>query len=276
MGAWMHGRVLVATLLTLIGVLGTACVFGSDDDGDAATPTPVRTTTTGTTGAGASPPASTPVLSPTTPAPPTVISGTYVVEAGDSAALIAQKMGVPLEEQAAWAEELLALNGAEAETLQIGQELVLPPVGAGGGDGGATAQAPEAAATDTPVVVAAEPTATEVPPEPTLTETASPSPTITETPTPTVTSTPTVTPTPAATRVPTAVPTNTLSPSAGCASFANQAVRDWCNHPTGDVLNCEHFISSSEATRFLRDYDSSNINGLDGDVRDNVACEGLG
>jgi LysM repeat protein len=170
---------------------------------------------TGATGAtGGLPPAPTPTVpAPTaTPAPTT-----YIVESGDNPTLIAEKLGVPADEIDAWVEELLALNGVEANALQVGQELLLPPFGSGaqastggtspantgdpggstGSTGGSTANP---TATNTTVVTAA---ATPTPPPantPVATTTGA-----------TATATATATNTAVATNTP--APTNTPSPT---------------------------------------------------------------
>lgn len=51
----------------------------------------------------------------------------YTVVSGDSPGAIAEKVGVPAEVRNDWIEEMLALNGVTATTLQVGQELILPP-----------------------------------------------------------------------------------------------------------------------------------------------------
>ena len=55
----------------------------------------------------------------------------YLVKSGDYPTLIAEDTGVPPDQRDAWVEELLALNGVETTSLQIGQELILPPIGIG-------------------------------------------------------------------------------------------------------------------------------------------------
>jgi hypothetical protein len=177
--------------------------------------------------------------------------------------LIADKVGVPAAEQDAWIAAMLALNATEATALQIGQELQLPPFAGGSGATSAPQTLPEATAT--PASEAA-PTATEV----------AAVPTPTEVPTTVAVETATVAPTTTPVATPTAVPTSSPTPATGCESFTTQAARDWCHDPSGDTLNCEHFTSSAEATRFLNEHDPNNINGLDGSPRDGVACESLG
>jgi LysM repeat protein len=55
-------------------------------------------------------------------------AGTYTVLSGDFPLLIAQKLNVPDSLQAAWANQLLSLNGIDAASLQVGQVLQLPPI----------------------------------------------------------------------------------------------------------------------------------------------------
>jgi LysM repeat protein len=76
-------------------------------------------------------------------APPSVVGGggTYTVESGDYPLLIAEKLGVPVEERDAWAAALIALNGIDPTALSVGQVLELPEGTPGSG----------AAPTETPV-----------------------------------------------------------------------------------------------------------------------------
>jgi LysM repeat protein len=54
---------------------------------------------------------------------------TYTVQSGDTLGAIATQVGVAPEDQAAWIQEVLDLNGMEdARQLQAGQELILPGV----------------------------------------------------------------------------------------------------------------------------------------------------
>lgn len=79
----------------------------------------------GQTGAGATPttaPATTPAAAPTA-----FTQERYTVVSGDSPTVIAEKLGVPADIRSDWIEEMLALNGVTATTLQLGQELILPP-----------------------------------------------------------------------------------------------------------------------------------------------------
>lgn len=84
----------------------------------AATGTPARTPT----------PASTTAVSTTATPRPTVTGGggAYTVVSGDYPFLIAQKLGVPAAQQAAWVDQLIALNGIDPSRLFVGQVLQLP------------------------------------------------------------------------------------------------------------------------------------------------------
>ena len=62
-----------------------------------------------------------------TPAPTAFTQEHYTVAAGDTPGGIAAKVGVPENSRASWIQEMLALNGATATTLQVGQQLILPP-----------------------------------------------------------------------------------------------------------------------------------------------------
>jgi LysM repeat protein len=84
----------------------------------------------GTTGASAGQPtpAATVVAASTAgPAPTAFTQMHYTVVAGDVPSVIAEKVGVPVDARDAWIEEMLALNGVTATTLQVGQVLILPP-----------------------------------------------------------------------------------------------------------------------------------------------------
>ena len=61
---------------------------------------------------------------------PTVTGGggTYTVVSGDFPLLIAEKLGVPESQRAAWADQLVALNNINPSALQVGQVLQLPPI----------------------------------------------------------------------------------------------------------------------------------------------------
>ena len=61
------------------------------------------------------------------PAPTAFTQGRYTVVSGDTPEAIADKVGVPDDIQADWIQEMLALNGVTATTLQVDQELILPP-----------------------------------------------------------------------------------------------------------------------------------------------------
>ena len=81
---------------------------------------------TATPAAAATTPAatSTPTVAPTTTGQSS--GETYTVVSGDTPLVIAQKLGVPEAQRAAWANELVALNGISASSLQIGDVLDLP------------------------------------------------------------------------------------------------------------------------------------------------------
>ena len=82
-----------------------------------------------TAGPATVPPGSQPTAPLTTPTPAVVASGnTYTVAAGDSPVQIAAKLGVPLAQQDAWANQLLVLNNTTSTGLQVGQVLKLPPI----------------------------------------------------------------------------------------------------------------------------------------------------
>jgi LysM repeat protein len=51
---------------------------------------------------------------------------TYTVVSGDYPGLIAEKLGVAPAQQAAWAEQLMALNNVCSSCLQVGSVLQLP------------------------------------------------------------------------------------------------------------------------------------------------------
>lgn len=61
------------------------------------------------------------------PAPTAFTQQRYEVAPGDTPGAIAEKVGVPAEIRPDWIREMLALNGVSATTLQVGQELILPP-----------------------------------------------------------------------------------------------------------------------------------------------------
>jgi LysM repeat protein len=121
-----------------------------------ATPTPRSATTASPTPAQAAAPSATPTLAsaantPTATPPPAATvaptatrppvtggAGTYTVVANDNPSVIADKLGVPTNQQAVWVAELIALNAISPTGLQIGQVLQLP---AGTPSGGAGTQA---------------------------------------------------------------------------------------------------------------------------------------
>ena len=85
---------------------------------------------TGTPGtSGAQPGASTtaPPAGTAAAAPTAFTQEHYTVVSGDTPGGIAAKVGVPEAVRDSWIEEMLALNGVTATTLQIGQTLILPP-----------------------------------------------------------------------------------------------------------------------------------------------------
>jgi nucleoid-associated protein YgaU len=61
------------------------------------------------------------------PAPTVFDQLRYTVVAGDTPSGIAEKVGVPAGIRDEWIQEMLALNGVTETTLQVGQELILPP-----------------------------------------------------------------------------------------------------------------------------------------------------
>jgi LysM repeat protein len=257
------GTRLTALSVTFLLAFVTSLTLACDPEAEESSATTTPAALAGTAGP-ALPPAPSPTLALTvepTAAAPTA----YVVESGDYPSLIADKVGVPAAEQDAWIAAMLALNATEATALQIGQELQLPPFASGAGAGVATAPQSQPSPTDVPASDAV-PTAT----------VAVDAPTPTEVPTTVAVETATVAPTTTPVATATAVPTSSPTPATGCESFTTQAARDWCHDPSGDTLNCEHFTSSAEATRFLNEHDPNNINGLDGSPRDGVACESLG
>lgn len=115
-----------------------------------------------------------------------VQSVTYVVEAGDTLSLIAEKFSVPLS-------DLMIANGLTNENfIQIGQELIVP---LGGVSTATPTFTPVSVPTETPLPFDPPtplPTDAEIPPEPAATVGPSPTPT----PTPTVSPTPIPTSTP--------------------------------------------------------------------------------
>ena len=80
---------------------------------------------------------------------PTVVGGggTYTVVSGDYPFLIAQKLGVPESQQAAWVQQLISLNGIDPSKLQVGQVLQLP---AGTPSGASPTVTPTPTSTRTP------------------------------------------------------------------------------------------------------------------------------
>ena len=119
----------------------------------------------------------------------------YTVVSGDNPGSIAEKLGVPLARRESWIAEMLALNGATATSLQIGQDLILPPF-----DAGAPLPTRSASPVSNPSTAGDAPTATDAP-QPTDTPAATGTPAGTNTPAPTATQ-PASTPTPAPTADP--------------------------------------------------------------------------
>lgn len=87
------------------------------------TTTPAAATTT-TPQATTSAATSTPTVRPT--ASGSSSGRTYTVVSGDTPLVIAEKLGIPAAQQAAWANELVALNGINPSSMQIGDVLDLP------------------------------------------------------------------------------------------------------------------------------------------------------
>ena len=119
-------RVPFFVALTAVALLSLACLPGGPASPQP-TSTPVAVVQAVRTETLPSP---TPKASPTQlPVLPTLT--TYIVRSGDYPTLIAENAGVPASDQDAWITEMLALNGVEATALQIGQKLILPPIGLG-------------------------------------------------------------------------------------------------------------------------------------------------
>jgi LysM repeat protein len=100
----------------------------------ASTETPGVIAPTQPASTGAAPTGGQPAASATTepagtavPEPSAFSQQRYTVVSGDTPGGIAEKLGVPADIRDAWIEEMLALNGATETTLQLGQELILPP-----------------------------------------------------------------------------------------------------------------------------------------------------
>ncbi len=200
-------HVVLATVVTAAAVATLAC--GGGKLPTATTPTVSRTVSTvpsptrpaGTTTA-KTPSASVSVtVSPANATALPAASGSsfqtthYTVVAGDNPGAIAEKLGVPLDRRESWIEEMLSLNGVTATTLQIGQDLILPPF-----DATAPLPTQSASPVSNPSTAGDDPTATDAP-EPTDTPAATHTPAPTETAEPTATQ-PADTPTPAPTADP--------------------------------------------------------------------------
>jgi hypothetical protein len=138
---------------------------------------------------------------------------------------------VPEDEVDAWVAELLALNGVQANALQVGQSLVLPPIGGAQASGSTGSTGPTAPANtggptgSTAPTGATGPAGTTGATNPTATHTSGPSATAVPTNTVAVAATATSTVAATSTTGPTASPTTqptataTLSPTPGPASF---------------------------------------------------------
>ena len=227
---------------------GTYCA----DLAAASTQTPPGTT-------GSTPPTPTVQPIPTATPPPS----TYTVVSGDNPTLIARKVGVPPEDVDAWVVEMLALNGVDATALQIGQELILPPIG---GDGQATANGGNPANTGgssgsvSPTSSAggttANPTNTPVPPTVAHGATATPpapaSTTAAATATATTAAAATATTAPAATNSP--APTTTSSQCTGSAQFN---IDQTTVSPGGQVSYSGSNFTANDATTATLTYEGT-------------------
>jgi hypothetical protein len=120
------GRAYAAGLLVLGGIALYMLLDGDSDGPAGAGAVSVATSVPSATAAGSA-------LAVTgATATPSLSGGEYEVVEGDSAWLIAEKLSVPTGNRDAWVRELLALNDVDELELQVGQTLVLPPIGAGG------------------------------------------------------------------------------------------------------------------------------------------------
>jgi LysM repeat protein len=90
----------------------------------AAPPAPTATTAVAVDTSTPPPIAEAPTATPTLPV--TGGGGSYTVVEGDNPTIIAEKLGLPPEAVAAWANELILLNGIDPTLLFIGQVLELP------------------------------------------------------------------------------------------------------------------------------------------------------
>ena len=195
---------LPLTVLVAIPLLTLACLpGGGSNQASQLTPTPraqVQAARTATL--------STAIVTPSPTVAPTLAPQTsYIVKSGDYPMLIAENVGVPAAERDGWVDEMLALNGVEATSLQIGQKLILPPYGDGiapvvrsSDDGGA------------PPAGVLEPASTTTP-EPHTTTTTNSQPPFAPTPPFVAFTNPTATPTPTRTAVPTWTPAPTATPT---------------------------------------------------------------
>jgi len=196
--------VLTFGTLSAVALLCLACLPAGPSARPTSTPVAVVQSTRTASATTATPPPS-----PTLPVLPAL--STYTVQSGDYPMLIAENAGVPAGERDAWVEEMLALNGVEATSLQIGQKLILPPAGVAFGPrpSPTTSSGVDSAPPAAPVVV--EPTATSTPKPSSpfaggVPFAATPPFIGGATSTPTPTATPKITPTPNATAIPTPIP----------------------------------------------------------------------
>ena len=122
----VHSSRALAPVVLFAAVFAMACLPG----GGAGDPTPTPTPQAGVLSARTAVPSASLTPSPTV-LPVLPVLATYTVKSGDYPTLIAETAGVPAAEQEEWIAEMLALNGVEATSLQIGQTLILPPSGNG-------------------------------------------------------------------------------------------------------------------------------------------------
>lgn len=155
---------------------------------------------------------------------------------GDNPTVIARKLNVPDSGRDAWVQQLLSLNGTNANSLRAGQVLKLPAADAGN-------------------QTAAKPPLGEVggTPPPNL-----PLPSNLVTPQALI-------PTPAVGAQP---------GTSVCTQFSTQKARDWCSRPfAAPKVGCEDFAKGTgEATRFTKSFDPLDVNGLDPD-HDGKSCD---
>lgn len=113
-------RKFILLAAVMVAVLVAAC-----DGGIEVPEAPTLTPTTVTAEPSPTSPPTAPEVTSTASTP--LGQSSYVVEGGDTPSFIAEKLGVPPEDRGAWVMELLAINGVQAEFIQVGQELILPP-----------------------------------------------------------------------------------------------------------------------------------------------------